>query len=371
MKDSIAWVGLDVHDVSVSVAVAPIGAEPYSLGNFDASEQSLRKVFRRLERKAHKLCFTYEAGPFGYELYRMIEGMGHRCTVAAPSRIPQEPGRRVKTDRRDALALSALLRGEMLTPVWVPDPSQEAMRDLVRAREYAKGDQTRARHRLTSMLRRHGRRSPERSNWTLGHWAWIARQQWERRELRASFDHYVTCIHAADERIAALEGEMIASLEGWSLEPLACALMSLRGVALVGGMTLAAELGDVSRFPQAPELMSFCGLTPGQHSSGKSMHTGPITKRGNAHVRRVLVEAAHSYRHGPRVSVELKKRSARTSESVRRIAWKAQQRLHGKYRRLMARGLPTQKVMVALARELLGFVWSIGREVELVAPPGA
>jgi len=370
MKDSIAWVGLDVHDDSIAVAVAPLGAEPYGFGTFEPGAAALGRLLRRLEPKATELLFAYEAGPFGYGLLRRLQERGHGCVVVAPSRIPREPGRRVKTDRRDALALASLLRNGALTPVWVPDPHLEAVRDLVRCREQAKSDQTRARHRLGSMLRRYGRRFPGRSHWSQAHWRWIEQQDWQEREQRQVFDHYITCVQEARVRLESLERQMRASLEGWSLQRLVVALMALRGVRLVTAMTLAAELGDLRRFEKAGQLMSFVGLTPGVHASGKHTRRGSITKSGNAHVRRVLVESAQSYRYAPGLRGELKRRAARAPEAAQQIAWRAQQRLHGRYRDLTSRQMMKQKILVALARELLGFVWAIGQEIELPAPSG-
>lgn len=371
MKDSIAWVGLDVHSTTISVAVAPLGAEPFHLGTIENDPKAIRKTIRQLQKRAHRLSFAYEAGPFGYELYRLIKKTGHHCIVAAPSKIPLEPGRRVKTDRRDALNLAILHRNGMLIPVWVPDPHQEAVRQLVRCRHAIKRTQTQARQRLGSMLRQKGRFYTEgRSRWTQKHWHWLSKQNWDRIEDRQSFEHYLTAVRNADRSLELVERQMQEALEGWSLEPLATGLMSMRGIALVSGMSLAAELGDLRRFEKAPQLASFVGLEPGEHSSGEQHRRGSITKKGNALARGILVESAYSYAHGPHVGAGLRKRQERVSEEIRRISWRAQRRLCGRYRHLKGRGKNTQKTATAIARELACFCWAIGQQVTLDVPRG-
>jgi transposase len=369
MKDSIAWVGLDVHSTTIDVSVAPLGAEPYRVGNIDARLNSVAKVIRRLEGKAQRLSFAYESGPFGYDLYRMITGRGHHCIVAATSKIPLEPGRRIKNDPRDSMNLAVLNRNGMLTPVWVPDRHQEAVRGLVRCRHALKKTQTQARQRLVSMLTYHGRHFTEgRSRWTQKYWRWLAQQEWDERELRQSFEHYLTAVRNADEELASVERHMEQAMEGWSLEPLATGFMAMRGIALVSGMSLAAELGDVQRFEKAPHVPSFVGLVPGEHSSGDRHKRGPITKQGNALVRDLAVEAAHAYQYNPGVGRALRKRQERVSEQVRRISWEAQKRLCARYDHLKGRGKSIPEVTTAIARELLCFCWAVGQEVHLDVP---
>jgi len=364
MNDSTVYVGLDVHKDSISIALASAAGEILELGRIANRPEGVRRKVQRLAMRYGPLRFTYEAGPCGCELYRQLECMGHSCMVVAPSLIPRRPGDRIKTDRRDAITLARLLRSGDLTAVWVPDPHHEAVRDLVRCREDFKCAERRVRQRLCSLLLRHGRHY-ERTNWTQMHRRWLLSLHFEHSELQATFDHYLHAIVEAEERIAQLERRMEEALGDWSLAPLVRGLMAMRGVRLITAMTLAAELGDLSRFDSAQDLMSFVGLVPSERSSGQTRRQGGITKAGNRHVRRVLVESAWTYRHRPAWSRTLAARARDASEAVRSIAWKAQKRLHARYHRLMMKGKAAQVAITAVAREELGFVWAIGRQVML------
>lgn len=362
MADSITFAGLDVHKESISVAVAPEHGQVLEMGKIANTPKAVGELLRRLERRHGALSVVYEAGPCGYGLYRQVRGAGHACMVTAPSLIPRRPGERVKTDRRDAKMLARLLRAGELTAVWVPDEAHEAVRDLVRCRADAKQIERRARQRMCGFLLRQSR-CFEGSHWTLAHHGWLKQQRFERGEQQVVFDHYLAMIHEAQERVRVLEQEMQAALEGWSQRPLVEAYMALRGVKLVTAMILAAELGDLTRFVRADPLMAFVGLVPSEASSGSKRRVGAITKSGNEHVRRALIESAWCYRHKPGWSVAHRRRAERASEAVKTIAWKAQQRLHKRYHRLVSRGKTSQVAITAVAREALGFFWAIAQQV--------
>lgn len=361
MRESTTYVGLDVHKDSIWAALATPGNEVLELGRIENTPTAVGKMVRRLKRKAEKLSFVYEAGPCGYDLHRQLLSLGHACRVVAPSLIPRRPGDRIKTDRRDARMLARLARSGDLVSVWVPDAHHEAVRELVRCREAVKDTERRHRQRLNALLLRHGRRW-DRTNWTQIHRAWLQKQRFDPVETQAVFDHYLHTIIETEQRVIQIERQMQEALGSWSLSPLVDALMAMRGVKLVTAMTLTSELGDVTRFDSPQSLMAFVGLTPSEHSSGSTRRQGHITKSGNAHVRRVLVESAWSYRHRPACSAALRKRGSRASEAVRAIAWKAQKRLHQKYYRLTSRGKPAQVAITAVAREALGFIWAIGMQ---------
>lgn len=374
MRESTAFVGLDVHKDSISVAMMTAEGEAVEIGRIENNPTAVRKVVRRLVAKHSALVFVYEAGPCGYELYRQLKDMGHECLVAAPSLIPKRPGNRIKTDRRDAMALARLLRMGELTAVWVPDPHHEAVRDLVRCREDCKQIERRCRQRMLAFLLRHGRQY-DRSNWTQAHRRWLLSQSFDHAELQAVFTHYLHGIIESEERIAHLEREMAEALDSWSLAPLVRGYMAMRGIKLVTAMTLASELGDLSRFGRASNLMSFVGLVASERSSGLTRRQGGITKTGNRHVRRVMIESAWSYRHKPCWSAALRARAADASEAVRAIAWKAQKRLHKRYHRLTSVGKAGQVAVTAVAREEMGFLWAIGcqvmKEQQALAETGA
>jgi transposase len=288
--------------------------------------------------------------------------MEHSCIVVAPSQIPRRPGDRIKTYRRDAMMLARLLRSGDLTAVWVPDPAHEAVRELVRCREDLKCSERRHRQRMCALLLRHGRYYAG-SNWTQAHRRWLLSQCFDRPATKATFEHYLHAIMEAEEHVSQLSRRMEEALSDWSLAPLVRGLMAMRGIKVITGMTVVAELGDMSRFHVARELMAFVGLVPSERSSGRTRRQGSITKCGNRHVRRVLVESAWSYRHKPKMSPPLRLRGRDASEAVRAIAWKAQKRLYSRYHRLVTKGKVAQVAITAVAREELGFIWAIARQV--------
>ena len=322
---------------------------------------------------ADSLRACYEAGPTGYVMYWQLTALGVRCDVVAPTLVPAKAGDRVKTDRRDAEKLARCYRAGDLTAVWVPDAAHEALRDLVRAREAAKKDQFRARHRLGKFLLRHGRRPPTgMTAWTQRHLAWIKTAvHFEQPAQEATLLDYLHEVEHVAGRIERLERAIDAAVQTAPapMRAVIDALQALRGIALVSAVTIVAEVGALSRFARAPQVMGYSGMGAREDSSGGRTRRGGITKTGNAHLRRIIVEAAWAYRHRPSVGAALRKRQATLSDDVKAIAWKAQHRLHGRYRTLLGRGKCQQQVVTAVGRELLGFIWAIGVAVEQRAAP--
>lgn len=362
----VRFLGLDVHAETIAVAIAEPDGEVRSLGTIPNREESIRKLVKKLgPPELVRAC--YEAGPTGYVLYWQLASLGVKCAVVAPTLVPVKPGDRVKTDRRDARKLAQLYRAGDLTAVWVPDESHEALRDLVRAREAAKQDQLRARHRLSKFLLRHGRRAPGVKAWTLKYMDWV-RQQVEFEQPAQEYTRldYLHEVEHANERLGRLEEAIreAVKLAPAAMQEVIQALQALRGIAQISAVTIVSELGRISRFGGARELMGYSGAVPSEDSSGQRVQRGAITKTGNAHLRRVVIEAAWAYRHRPAVGATLRQRQEGLGEEVKEIAWKAQHRLHKRYRSLAARGKSPQKIITAVGRELLGFIWAIGIEVE-------
>jgi transposase len=363
----IKFVGLDVHAETIAVAVAEQEGEVRSLGVIPNREDSVRKLVRKLG-PLEEQRFCYEAGPTGYVLYWQLARMGAKCEVVAPTLVPVKAGDRVKTDRRDALKLARNYRAGELTAVWVPDAAHEALRDVVRAREAAKKDQLRARHRLSKFLLRHGRRPPVGVKpWTMKYLEWVKREvHFEQLAQEATLLDYLHEVEHAAARIARLDGaiEEAAKCAPSKMRAVIEALQALRGIAHVSAVTVVAEPGELSRFSRAKQLMAYGGIVASENSSGERIRRGNITKTGNAHLRRIVVEAAWAYRHRPAVGATLRKRQEQVSEEVKEIAWKAQQRLHQRYLKLLAKGKNKGVVVTAVGRELLGFIWAIGIKVE-------
>lgn len=361
VQDSI-FVGLDVHKDSIAVAVADGGGgDVRGLGIIPNSPHAVRGLIRRLG-PTERISACYEAGPCGYRLYRYLTHLGVRCLVVAPSLVPAKPGDRVKTDRRDATKLARLLRSRDLTPVWVPDESHEALRDLTRAREDARHDLVRARHRLGKLLLRQGVRPPRGvTAWTQRHRTWLQSLQFSYPAQQVVFTEYLLTIDQLRDRLDRLDTAIADAAVTSPYAPLIAALQTLRGIGLISAAALVAEGADLTRFRTARELMAYAGIVPSEYSTGRSQHRGAITKTGNAHPRYVLVEAAWHYRHRPALWGGLRQRQIGQSETVKAIAWDAQVRLHRRFHRLTARGKPAPKAVVAIARELLGFMWAIGQ----------
>lgn len=364
---NVRFIGLDVHAETIAVAVAESSGEVRSLGTIPNRPESVRKLLKKLGPAA-QLRVCYEAGPTGYVLYWQLTTLGVKCEVVAPTLVPVKAGDRVKTDRRDALKLARSYRAGDLTPVWVPDAAHEALRDLVRAREAAKKDQLRARHRLGKFLLRHGRRPPTAMTaWTQAHLAWVqSAVHFDHASQEATLLDYIHEVEHVADRITRLEGAITAAVETAPTQTRAVieALQALRGIALISAVTIASEVGELSRLTKPRQLMGYSGAVSSEDSSGERTRRGGITKAGNAHLRRVVIEAAWAYRHRPAVGPTLRRRQASVSPAVKEIAWKAQHRLHARYRALTARGKCKQQAVTAIGRELLGFIWAIGVHVE-------
>jgi transposase len=364
VKQFSKYVGLDVHKETIAASVAEAnGGEVRYLGEIGNTPEAIEKLVRQLRKGSAELSFCYEAGPCGYGIYRQLSDLGWDCKVVAPSLIPKKAGDRVKTDRRDSLMLARLLRAGELTAVWVPDGAQEALRDLTRAREDMKHLQRQAKQRLLAFLLRHGKSYSGKSNWTQAHYRWLEEVKFEHPVQQIVFQEYVDTVKTLTKRVDALDKQIESSANESVFWPMIEGLMALRGVNILTAATIVAEIGDLKRFASAPQLMAYLGVVPSEHSSGGTKSRGGITKTGNGHVRRVLVEAAWTYRHPARKTATLQRRAERTSDEVQEIAWKAQKRMCSRYKSLEARGKLKVQVCTAIARELAGFIWAVGQTV--------
>lgn len=360
-----AYIGLDVHKETIAVSVAlPGRSEPDYRGEIAHKPNVLKKWLDRLNEEfgGALLLFCYEAGPCGYGLYRWLTEAGHDCQVVAPSLIPKKAGERIKTDRRDAMKLARLLRSGELTAVWVPDQDQEAMRDLTRARDDMKSQERKARQQLNAFVLRHGHHWPRgKTRWTVAHYNWLESIRFEHPWLQIVLQEYINAVKAATQRVTDLTDTLLRALPEWSLAPVVDALVALRGIDKLAATVLLAELGDISRFSSPKQLMAYLGLVPSEHSSAGRRRQGAITLTGNGHARRMLVESAWSYRFPARQTMHLKRKAQHASPQAKAIAWRAQKRLCGRYRQLSQAGKNIKLVCVAIARELVGFIWDIVR----------
>jgi transposase len=366
MQEKVRFLGLDVHAETIAVAIAEPDGEVRSLGTIANRAESIRKLVKKLG-PVDQLKACYEAGPTGYVLYWQLVKLGVECEVIAPTLVPMKAGDRVKTDRRDAERLARSYRSGDLTPVWVPDEGSEALRDLVRAREAAKQDQLRARHRLSKFLLRSGQRPAMGVKaWTLGYMAWVRQIRFPQIAQEFTRLDYLHEVEHMGERIKRLEQAITEAIKLASpeLREVITGLQALRGVAQISAVTIAAELGNISRFQGARQLMGYSGAVPSEDSSGQRTRRGSITKTGNAHLRRIAIEAAWSYRLRPGIGPALRKRQEGVPEQIKEIAWKAQHRLHKRYMSLAAAGKDQRKIITAVGRELLGFIWAVGVKAE-------
>jgi transposase len=357
------FVGLDVHKDSIAVAVAAEGrAAPRFIGTCGPALGEVLKTLSHLG-KPRDMLVVYEAGPSGYGLVRSLRDKGFRCEVVAPTKIPRRAGDRIKTDRRDAVTLAHFARAGDLGSVMVPEEADEAIRDLSRAREDALRARTRARHQLKAMLLRHGRHYVGKVGWTLAHERHLSQINFAYPAQNIAFTEYRSAVTEANERLERIGAALQTAVSEWRLRPVVQALMGLRGIDFVSATTIVAELGDLRRFAHPKQLMSFLGLVPSESSSGQSRSQGGITRTGNTHVRRILIEAAWSYRYPARIGREMLIRQQRLPQKLRTISWQAQLRLCQRYRRFAARGIHLNRACVAIARELSGFIWDVARHV--------
>lgn len=363
-KTTTLFVGMDVHKDSITVAYAAgdFVGEPVELGAIGTRQGDIDKLIRRLNSRAGNLVFVYEAGPCGYWLYRYLKRKGLACWVVAPSMIPKKSGDRVKTDRRDALKLARLARAGELSCVYVPEPGDEAIRDLSRVREDARDDLKAARQRLKSFLLRNDIRYTGRANWNAAHLRWLAKLVMPTPAQQIVFQEYVHTINERCDQLQRIEAELLEQAKAWRLYPVVEALQALRGVQFIVAVTTIAELGDLTRFDKPRQLMAYLGLVPSEDTTGDRRRLGSITKCGNTHARRVLIEAAKAYRHPAKVSEAIQARQQHLPTPIQDIGWKAQLRLCKRYRRLRARGKHPNTVAAAIARELAAFIWAIARE---------
>jgi transposase len=367
MSERTRFLGLDAHKATIAVALAEEVGQPVSEGVIPNDPGAVRRLVHRLGGPGVRLVAAYEAGPTGYALQRQLAGLGVECQVVAPSLVPSKPGDRIKTDRRDALKLARLLRSGDLTAIWVPDEEHEALRDLVRARADAKQDQLRAKHRLSKMLLRRGLTAPPGvRNWSARYETWLSGLRFEHTADQVVVDDYRAQVRLAEQRVLHLEKMLREAASGPRHAALLGALQAFRGIGFLSAVTIVAEAGDLRRFGSARQFMSFVGLVPSEYSSGASHRRGHITRAGNAHLRHVLGEAAHHAGRAPRVGTALRQRQEGVPHQIIEASWRAQQRLHHRYRHLAGRIGP-HRALTAVARELAGFVWSVGQQVEAAA----
>lgn len=368
-KHNILFIGLDTHKEFVEVAYIEDqrGAQAIHHGRQSTTKLAITKLARQFESKYPDatLHFVYEAGPCGYWIYRLLTRLGHCCYVVAPSLIPKKPGDKVKTDKRDAMKLAKLLKSEDLTPIYVPEPEDEAVRDLSRAREVAMKDLKDAKYQLKAMLLRNDINCKIKDNWSASHLRWLTELILPHPAQQIVLQECIQTITERIQRLERLDNELVNQVQRWRYYPVVKAVQAMRGVRLLVATGVVAELGDLNRFDHPRKLMSYVGLVSSEHSSGGKRKLGAITKCGNGRARRLLIEGAHSYRYSANISTELQKRQEGLPKIITDIAWQAQLRLCRRYQRLMHKGKHYNVVITAIAREMIAYIWAISREVVL------
>ena len=366
-KHNILFIGLDTHKVSTEVAHVEDqrGAKPVHYGKIKTTKAAITKLARQYQSKYPQatLHFVYEAGPCGYWIYRLLTSLGHCCYVVAPSLIPKKPGDKVKTDKRDALKLTKLLKDEELTPIYVPEPEDEAIRDLSRARETAMKDLKDAKYQLKALFLRNNISCKVNDNWSLQHLRWLTELILPHPSQQIVLQEMIQIITERIQREKRLANELFHQVKSWRFYPVVKALQAVRGVRLLIATGIIAELGDLRRFDHPRKLMSYLGLVSKEHSSADNRRLGGITKCGNGRARRLLVQGAHTYKHKANISTELQKRQEGLPKEITDIAWQAQLRLCRRYNRLLSRGKHRNVVVIAIAREMAAYLWAIAREV--------
>jgi transposase len=367
MRKNITYVGLDVHKESIDVAIADEGrgGEVRHYGSIGGDLGSLDKLVKKMAKMGTELHFVYEAGPCGYEIYRYLKKKGITCAVISPAHTPRAASDRIKTDRRDAINLARLHRAGELTEICVPELEDEAIRDLVRARDDAKKAQKVVRQQLLAMLLRLNIRYGGKTNWTIEHFKWLSAQKMPTEAQQAVFQEYLDGIKETGNRVGRFEKYITELSKTWRMNNVVKAIQSLRGISFINAVKIISELGDLNRFGNPRQLMSYIGLVPSEHSSGARTRRGGISKTGNARVRCAFVEAAHAYRYPARISKKLQERQAELGKSILDISWACQMRLCARFKRLHASGKNRNKVVTAIAREIAAFVWAIAKEVKI------
>ena len=368
-KDNIIFIGMDTHKDFCEIAYCLDSREstPESLGRITTSKQAITKLVRQLQSKYPKatLHFVYEAGPCGYWIYRLLSKLGHCCFIVAPSLIPKRPGDRIKTDKRDALMLTRLLKNADVSPIYVPEPEDEAIRDLSRIRETAMHDLKKAKQRMKLFLLRNHIQYGGSDRWGPKHRRWLTELILPHPAQQVVLQECITTLNERFSRLERLDNELKHQVFHWRYYPVVQALQAMRGIKLIVAAGIIAELGDLNRFDHPRKLMSYLGLVPSEHSSGDTRRLGPITKAGNSRARRLLVEGAHAYRYPARMSTEIQKRQEGLPPKISSIAWDAQLRLCKRYQRLMHRGKHRNVVVTAIAREMAAYIWQISKHVAL------
>ncbi len=365
-EDTKFFVGLDVHKDSISIAVAESGRTAARLiGQIPHDVEKLRTKLRQIGEQTSSIHIVYEAGPTGYGLQRALVAYGYGCEVIAPSLIPKRGGDRIKNDKRDSLRLAELSRAGELTSIWIPSAVDEAVRDLARAREDAINARRQVRQQMRGFLLRHGIRYSGKTAWAKTFYRWLGTLTFPEKNSHAAFTEYQLAVESADKRVERITDALKESIHDWHFESVVRALCALRGIDLISAISLVAEIGDINRFEHPRKLMGYLGLVPSEHSSGDRVSRGAITKCGNSHARRLLTEAAWNYRFPAKIGYQAQRRQEDLNQTVRDIAWKAQLRLSGRFRKLTGRGVHANKVCVAIARELAGFIWAVAQSANL------
>ena len=369
MQKIIKYVGLDVHKDSITIAIADQGrnGNVRVYGKIGNDLNQIDKVMRKLISQNAQLHCVYEAGPCGYPLYRHLTKKGIDCVVVAPALIPKKSGERIKNDRRDARNLATLHRSGDLTAVYVPDQADEAIRDLVRTRADIQKALRKVKQQINAFLLRHDIRYPGKTRWSKAHLTWLTTIKMAHPAQQVAIEEYLHAMENSQAQVARMNKQMETFCRSWRLRPVVQALQTMRGISLVNAMTIVAEVGDLTRFDHPEELMAFLGLIPSEHSSGDSIKKGGITKTGNTHARRALIESAQAYRLPARRSTAIRKRQQGMPADVLTVAWKAQLRLCHRFRYLKAKGKHHNVVITAVARELVGFIWAIAHLVPINA----
>jgi len=363
------FVGLDTAKEFSEVAYSldDRAYKPSLLSRIRSTKQGVEKLCRQLQSKypGAALHFVYEAGPCGYWIYRLLTRLGHACYVVAPSLVPKKPGVRVKTDKRDALMLCQLLKNGDFSPIYVPEPEDEAIRDLSRARERAMRDLNDAKYQLKALLLRNHIHYGGTANWSLKHLRWLTELVLPYPAQQIVLQEMIQTVNERLARLKRLDDELHYQVKQWRYYPLVKAYQAMRGVGLLVAAGVVSELGDLTRFDKPRKLMAYVGLVPSEHSTGGRRKIGGLTKTGNPRARRLLIEGAHSYRYAANISSEMQKQQEGLPKAIIDIGWKAQLRLCRRYQRLVKRGKHQNVIKAAIAREMLAYLWSMAKEVVL------